>query len=195
MNISDTAKSITQGMTALISSGQPGYRAHDAKLAWANANLAADSELRVTSRQFENGSSIPASYSADSGTVSPPISWNGIPGQAKSIVLVVEDPDAPTPNPFVHWLVFDMEPDRRSLPEGASSSENILEGKNSHLKRGWTGHGPAQGRYAASLSLSAFCARPTTRASTTTSAGPNFSTRWPGMSSPEELLVGTYARS
>jgi hypothetical protein len=145
MNFSDTFKSVAHGIPAILTGGKPGYRAGEDKLAWANANFATSAELSLKSERFDGGSPIPASYSADSGTLSPPISWHGIPGQTKSIVLIVEDPDAPTPNPFVHWIVFDMEPETRSLPEGASGREGILEGKNSNLKRGWTGMAPPRG--------------------------------------------------
>lgn len=145
MNISDTVKSVTQGMHVMLTGGEPGYRAGEDKLAWANPNLTASGELRVISDQFESDSPIPSQYSADSGTVSPPISWNGIPGQAKSIALVVEDPDAPTPNPFVHWLAYDLDPELRSLPTESSGRQGLLEGKNSNLKRGWTGMAPPKG--------------------------------------------------
>jgi Raf kinase inhibitor-like YbhB/YbcL family protein len=145
MSFKETIRSVTQGMPALITGGQPGYRAGDDKLAWANPDLSGNGELRITSNQFENNAPIPASYSADAGTISPPISWNGIPGQAKSIVLVVEDPDAPTPKPFVHWLAYDIEPDVRSFTEGINATEGLREGKNSNLKRGWTGMAPPKG--------------------------------------------------
>jgi Raf kinase inhibitor-like YbhB/YbcL family protein len=145
MSFGDTVRSVTQGMPALITGGKPGYRAGDDKLAWTNPNLAASGELRVTSNQFENNSPIPASYSADSGKVSPPITWSGTPGQAKSIAIVVEDPDAPTPNPFVHWLAYDIDPDMKSFGEAASGSDGLLEGKNSNLKRGWSGMAPPKG--------------------------------------------------
>jgi Raf kinase inhibitor-like YbhB/YbcL family protein len=61
----------------------------------------------VSSPAFADGGSIPESYTAYGKGYSPPVMWTPVPG-AKSYVVVIEDPDAPGPVPFVHWLVYDI---------------------------------------------------------------------------------------
>jgi hypothetical protein len=64
---------------------------------------------------------------------------------------MVEDPDAPTPKPFVHWLMYNIPPDLRGIAEDvrrenpAASASGALQGKNSNLKLGWTGMAPPKG--------------------------------------------------
>jgi Raf kinase inhibitor-like YbhB/YbcL family protein len=85
--------------------------------------------------------------------VSPPLSWSDPPSGAEAFVLLVEDPDAPSPEPLVHLLAWDLPPDLAELPQGQLKSpghrgldENL--GENSFLNAGWlppdppSGHGP-----------------------------------------------------
>ena len=109
--------------------------------------------IDLESSAFEDGGSIPPRYTADGEGLSPPLSWSAAPSGAKAFVLLVEDPDAPSPEPLVHLLAWDLPPDLRSLPEGqfASPGHQGLDemlGKNSYLRAAWlppdppTGHGP-----------------------------------------------------
>lgn len=150
MNIADTIRSVTRGMPALVTGGKPGYRAGDDKLAWARPQLSTELSLTVQSAGFEEGSDIPKTYSVDGSDASPPLHWSGVPRDARSLALVVEDPDAPTPNPFVHWLLYDIPPDVTQLPQGLHdplplSLQGAAQGKNSNLKTGWTGMAPPRG--------------------------------------------------
>lgn len=147
MNINDAMKSAVHGMPALATGGMPGYRAGDEKLAWSRPELSGPEMIRVQSAAFEEGMAMPMKYSADGEEMSPPVAWSNVPEEAKSMALVVEDPDAPTPEPFVHWLVFNLPPKSKSLVEGASGngSGSGLEGKNSKLKSGWAGMAPPKG--------------------------------------------------
>src|SRR2546426_6308317 len=67
-------------------------------------------KIEVHSDAFDDGGSIPVKYSGEGQNVSPPLKWSGVPAEAKEIVLVCEDPDAPMPKPFVHWVVSGIQP-------------------------------------------------------------------------------------
>src|SRR3954468_14638540 len=75
--------------------------------------------LQVSSLAFADHAPIPARYTADGEGVSPPLQWSGVPANAQSLVLIVEDADAPTPHPLVHAIAVDLPPQDASLPEGA----------------------------------------------------------------------------
>jgi Raf kinase inhibitor-like YbhB/YbcL family protein len=112
-----------------------------------------DDGIKLESPAFEDGGSIPPRHTADGEGVSPPLSWSDPPPGAKAFVLLVEDPDAPSPEPLVHLLAWDLPPEMRTLPEGQFASprhqglDEVL-GKNSYLQAKWlppdppTGHGP-----------------------------------------------------
>lgn len=101
--------------------------------------------LAVSSSAFSEGGAIPVAFTADGGSVAPPIAWENVPASARSIVLVCEDPDAPMPKPFVHWLVYSLPAAVGSLDAAPAAGR---EGKNTMLKTGYTppapppGHGP-----------------------------------------------------
>jgi Raf kinase inhibitor-like YbhB/YbcL family protein len=77
--------------------------------------------LRITSPAFKTGELIPAKYSCDADKVNPPLVFSGAPAAAKSLVLIVDDPDVPKSllpsGEFVHWLVWDMEPGSKGIAE------------------------------------------------------------------------------
>ncbi len=147
MTLSHAAKTILQGTPALLTGGIPGARAGAEYLAFNQPEFTVPDTIQITSREFEPTEMIPSRFSADGLNVSPPISWSNIPPSARSMVLLVEDPDAPLPKPFVHWLAFNIAQHIRSLPEGISPAEHVLlhQGKNSNLKTGWAGMAPPKG--------------------------------------------------
>ena len=112
----------------------------------------APSEIVVTSSAFEADAAIPARFTADGAGVSPPLRWTGVPAGTRSVVLLVEDADSPTPNPLVHAIVHDLPGGDSGLAEGAMTGpagEGGAEmGRNSFLGSGWLppdpppGHGP-----------------------------------------------------
>ena len=67
-------------------------------------------QLHLTSSAFVHGGPIPAQYTCDGDDVSPPLAWTGVPHGAKSLALIVDDPDAPDPNApkrtWVHWVLY-----------------------------------------------------------------------------------------
>ena len=110
--------------------------------------------LRVESRAFGDHQPIPAAYTADGEGRWPELSWQWVPTHTESLVVVVEDPDAPSLEPLVHAIVVDIPPTQGSLEEGALSggvlgSGAVLHmGRNSYLRQTWLppdpppGHGP-----------------------------------------------------
>lgn len=151
MNIADTVKSMFRGMPAMVAGGKPGYRAGEEKLAWSRPDLAAAQAVSVSSDAFEQGQPIPYRYSPDGENISPPLAWSGLPESTQSIALVVEDPDAPTPEPFVHWLLYNISPALKFLSEETGKEEvadlagGAMQGKNSKLRKGWAGMAPPKG--------------------------------------------------
>jgi Raf kinase inhibitor-like YbhB/YbcL family protein len=108
--------------------------------------------LHVRSDAFEEGREIPDEYSADGRNVSPSVAWSGVPAGAQSIVVIVEDPDAPPPQtPFVHWLVYAIPPTVERLPQGIPKVKQpeqpagIVQGLNSSGSVGWFGPKPPKG--------------------------------------------------
>src|SRR6202007_2450159 len=82
-----------------------------------NASMA----MSLNSRAFPPKGQIQSKYPGEGENVSPPLAWDGVPDGAKSLVLVIDDPDAPDPKApkmvWVHWIVYNMPPDFESLPE------------------------------------------------------------------------------
>ena len=78
---------------------------------------AAAAKLAVSSTAFKNGEAIPADYTADGRNVSPPLTWSGAPSGTREFALILDDPDAPTPQPFVHWVIYKIPGSASGLPE------------------------------------------------------------------------------
>lgn len=131
------------------------------QIAFNNAGLRSGmGMLQVGSLAFADHAPIPARYTADGEGVSPPLQWSGVPANAASLVLLVEDADAPTPHPLVHAIAVDLPPADGALPEGAingsgDQADAVHEGRNSSLMAGWLPPDPPPGhglhRYAFQL--------------------------------------------
>ena len=80
--------------------------------------------LTLKSPAFTNGGEIPAVHTCEGKDASPALEWSGVPAGAKSLALVVDDPDAPDPKAprmtWVHWVLYDIPADAKGLPEGAA---------------------------------------------------------------------------
>ena len=101
--------------------------------------------FKLTSPAFADGEALDPSFTADEeDAVAPPLEWSAPPAGTMELVLIVEDPDAPTPEPFCHWLVWGLAPQRGKLLEGETPPR---VGKNSFGNSEWllpdppTGHG------------------------------------------------------
>jgi Raf kinase inhibitor-like YbhB/YbcL family protein len=85
-------------------------------------------KITVESSAFKNGAAIPATYTADGKNVSPPISWSNLPAGTREIALILDDPDAPTQQPFVHWVIYKIPATAKGLPEGIAAGTKVEGG-------------------------------------------------------------------
>lgn len=77
--------------------------------------------LTVSSPAFRSTSEIPTPYSCEGRSISPPISWSGVPSGTQSVAVIVDDPDAPR-GTFTHWVLYNLPPNASSLPEAVTST-------------------------------------------------------------------------
>jgi Raf kinase inhibitor-like YbhB/YbcL family protein len=110
--------------------------------------------LNLESGAFADGADIPAKYTCEGDDVAPPLAWSGVPDGARSLVLIVDDPDAPDPQAprmtWVHWVLFNLPPDTAGLPEGCAAGDlpaGTGEGLNDWQRTGYGGPCPPIGRH------------------------------------------------
>jgi Raf kinase inhibitor-like YbhB/YbcL family protein len=110
--------------------------------------------LSITSPAFGPFGAIPRKYTCDGDDVSPPLRWAGVPGTARSLALIVEDPDAPDPaapkQVFVHWVLYNLPASADGLPEGVRARDlpkGTREGRNDWNRTGYGGPCPPIGRH------------------------------------------------
>jgi Raf kinase inhibitor-like YbhB/YbcL family protein len=111
--------------------------------------------LHLESSAFTAGGEIPARHTCDGADVSPPLAWVDPPQGTKSFALVVDDPDAPDPDAprtvWVHWVVYDIPAEARSLPEAVRKNADLPKGarmgRNDWGKAAWGGPCPPRGRH------------------------------------------------
>ena len=108
----------------------------------------------IRSSAFDNGGAIPTVYTCEGKDISPPLSWSGVPETARSLVLIIEDPDAPDPNApemtWIHWILINIPPDAHSLYEGVTPEElppGTIAGLNDWKRVGYGGPCPPTGRH------------------------------------------------
>lgn len=106
--------------------------------------------MKVMSPAFAGGATIPKDYTVQGRDVSPPLAWDGVPAGCQELALIVDDPDAPSKQPWVHWLIYKIPADARSLPEGIppvpqpGSPAGAMQGHNSWSSGSTIGYrGPA----------------------------------------------------
>jgi Raf kinase inhibitor-like YbhB/YbcL family protein len=102
-------------LAALAGSAQAGS---DKDLAIRDPGLKAAVRLKVSSPAIAPGGAIAQRFTSYGQGVSPPLVWSGAPAATRAFALIIEDPDAPTPQPFVHWLVWDIPARTASIAEG-----------------------------------------------------------------------------
>lgn len=108
--------------------------------------------LTITSTAFAANEKIPKRYSCDDENISPPLAWSGLPRGAHSLVLIVDDPDAPNPArpkmTWVHWVLYNLPPTAGEFPEAvADLPDGTLEALNDWNLPGYGGPCPPVGRH------------------------------------------------
>lgn len=81
--------------------------------------------LKLTSPAFDDGQLVPLACTRDAENVSPPLDWSLMPAETRQFALIMDDPDAPGDEPFVHWVVFAIPREMRGLPRGVPRDPQI----------------------------------------------------------------------
>jgi Raf kinase inhibitor-like YbhB/YbcL family protein len=122
----------------------------------ANSQIAAEVTMKLSLRSsaFDDHGAIPRRYTCEGEDVSPPMEWSGLPAEARSLVLIVDDPDAPDPKApkmtWVHWVLYDIPVSASGLAEGVRREalpEGAREGLNDWKRTGYGGPCPPIGRH------------------------------------------------
>jgi Raf kinase inhibitor-like YbhB/YbcL family protein len=111
-----------------------------------NPNTNQIKSMKITSPVFENNANIPAKYTCDGQNINPPLEFGDIPTEAKSLALIMDDPDAPIAGGFVHWVAFNLDPETKTIGENSQPTSGI-EGTNSAGKIGYTSPCPPSGTH------------------------------------------------
>ncbi len=111
-------------------------------------------EMRITSTAFQESGTIPRRHTCEGADRSPPLKWGDVPGDAKTLALIVDDPDAPDPRApkmtWVHWVLYNIPAHATGLLEGVASSAlppGTLEGLNDWKETGYRGPCPPIGKH------------------------------------------------
>jgi Raf kinase inhibitor-like YbhB/YbcL family protein len=110
--------------------------------------------LKLTSAAFDDGGIMPSRFTCEGQDFSPPLAWSGVPSGTQSLVLIIDDPDAPDPKAprmtWVHWVLYDLPASSTGLPEGASPDglpPGTKAGRNDFKRTAYGGPCPPIGRH------------------------------------------------
>jgi Raf kinase inhibitor-like YbhB/YbcL family protein len=106
---------------------------------------AGGAKMKISSSTFQQGGNIPSKFTCDGTDSNPPLRIEGAPAEAKGLVLIVDDPDAPS-GLFTHWLVWNMDPKTSEIAEGSAPPKGT-QGKNDFGKSGYGGPCPPSGSH------------------------------------------------
>ncbi len=113
-------------------------------LAVLGSFAAEGARIKITSSAFQESGNIPSKFTCDGSDISPPLQITGIPPEAKSLVLIADDPDAPS-GLFTHWLIWNIPPQTNSISEG--SAPKGVHGTNDFGKTDYKGPCPPPGTH------------------------------------------------
>jgi hypothetical protein len=106
--------------------------------------------MELTSTAFQHNSPIPAEYTCDGRNISPPLKWGSMPEGVRSLVLICEDPDAPS-GTWTHWVIYNIPAEVGGLEAGVSTTETLAsgasQGVNDFRRVGYGGPCPPSGRH------------------------------------------------
>ena len=147
--------------------------------------------LTLQSSAFADQGNIPAKYTCDGASVTPPLAISGIPAEAKSLALIVHDPDAPAAGGFTHWVIWNIDPASTNIPEG-TIPEGAMQGRNGSGTVGFVGPCPPSGTHHYQFMLYALDAKLDLPDTTTKT---DLEKILPEHVLDQTLLVGQYQRS
>jgi Raf kinase inhibitor-like YbhB/YbcL family protein len=101
--------------------------------------------MTITSPAFETGSTMPERFARENANASPPLTIRGVPPEAESLALIMDDPDAPG-GTFTHWIAFNLDPVDQQIPEAAVLPD-AAHGLNSWNEPGYGGPQPPSGEH------------------------------------------------
>lgn len=101
--------------------------------------------MTVTSTAFQNNALIPSKYTCDGKNYNPPLTFSQVPSNAQSLVLIIEDPDAPS-KVFTHWVVYNMPSSTLQILEN-QVPQNSSQGKTDFGNIGYGGPCPPSGTH------------------------------------------------
>ena len=107
--------------------------------------------IHVSTPDFKPGDRIPTQFTGEGKDTSPALNWTGLPPGTREIAVIVEDPDAPRPVPFVHWVIYKIPADATGLPAGVPATATLqslkgaMQGINDFPKTGYGGPMPPKG--------------------------------------------------
>lgn len=107
--------------------------------------------MKISSPAFSHNQIIPEKYTCDSQNISPPLEFEDVPEGTKSLALIMDDPDAPG-RIFVHWVVWNIPPDTRQIPEN-SVPGGTMQGTTDFGRTGYGGPCPPSGTHRYFLKL------------------------------------------
>jgi hypothetical protein len=107
--------------------------------------------IQVSSPDFRANDKIPTQFTGEGRDSSPAVNWSGLPPDTREIAMIVEDPDAPRPVPFVHWVIYKIPATATGLPASVPTTPTLqspagaMQGKNDFPKTGYGGPMPPKG--------------------------------------------------
>ncbi len=106
---------------------------------------AGGAKMKITSSAFQEGGNIPSKFTCDGADVNPALRFEGAPAEAKSLALIVDDPDAPS-GLFTHWLAWNIDPKTTDVAENSAPAKAV-QGTNDFPKTGYGGPCPPSGTH------------------------------------------------
>ena len=153
--------------------------------------------MELSSSAFDAGADIPRRYTCEGDDIAPPLNWRDVPSTAKSLALIVDDPDAPDPaapqRTWVHWVLYDIPCDADGIPEGGKPlPHGAREGHNDWKRSGYGGPCPPIGRHRYFFKLYAL---DTTLAASKPSTKVDVERAMQGHIVAQAQLIGTYQKA